>query len=204
MVKTLERLELQLAPLMPGVAAGDAKAVQWSGPIRRELITIRDWMAEKLLRRLRRGELVAWGRSEATGWRWVRIPTWLWDRITVLDWELGVVGRDLPSGEVANAHYEVRVRPVSEPAKDVDPQVPAASGHISTIGTETRCQSWLVDLMAHGSSPDGPRRMYYDLAQERFGSGLSVRGFARAWANARMQSGNVNWGKAGRPRKSQH
>lgn len=35
---------------------------------------------------------------------------------------------------------------------------------------EKRFQTWLLDLMANGSSPEGPRQKYHDLAVERFGS----------------------------------
>lgn len=95
MVQTFDALERQLAEVLPDIVAGDRRAMRWSGPIRRDLITTREWIDQKLLRRLRSGELVAWGRSEPAGWRWVRLPTWLWDRIAVLDWELGEVGREM-------------------------------------------------------------------------------------------------------------
>lgn len=196
------------SPADARVAAGDPEAVRASGPIRRDLITIRDWIGEKLLRRLRCGELVAWGRSEAAGWRFVCIPTWLWDRIAVLDWELGEVGRELPDGTAVHSYFEVVVGPADEPAA-VAPEgtadsaaEPAPPPAVSTIAAQNRCQAWLMGLMKGDSQPEGPKNHYYTQARERFGPALSERGFLRAWANARAETKNPHWGRVGRPRKS--
>jgi hypothetical protein len=221
MVHTLNRLELQLAPLRPLIAAGDFETIRSSAPIRRDLITTRDWLGEKLIRRLRTGELVAWGRARAAGWRWCLIPIGLWGRVAVLDWELGEVGHERPDGEVVDGLFDVVVAvaegaegPRSEAAaptadETTPPPAPTADEttpppHVSTPGAERRCFDWLVGLMAGGSRQEGPRVVYYTLARERFGPGLGVRGFGRAWGSARAQCGNINWGRGGRPRKPKH
>jgi len=68
----------------------------------------------------------------------------------------------------------------------------------SMVSAETKCQEWLADLMRKLPEQSKPKAEWWDQATERFGSGLSRRGFDRAWANAVAETGAVAWSTAGR------
>lgn len=85
--------------------------------------------------------------------------------------------------------------PPSEDCHDTKSAEAGTNGR-NTIASETRCKEWLINLMRDDSRPDKSKPEYRDEAKKFF-SGLSVRGFDRAWANAMEETGNANWKKPG-------
>jgi hypothetical protein len=70
----------------------------------------------------------------------------------------------------------------------------------SSAKAERDCKEWLANRMK-GTAPGATtKRMYLKEAQSKF-SGLSIRSFQRAWADAVNASGNLEWSKPGRPKK---
>jgi len=67
-----------------------------------------------------------------------------------------------------------------------------------TISAETRCKDWLVALMKNGG-PKKPKDNYRQDAKRDFGVG--TKAFNRAWANAIVETGNIDWKKPGRKPK---
>ena len=65
----------------------------------------------------------------------------------------------------------------------------------STIGAETRCYEWLVDLM-HEEPKKKPKHKYLEEAQSKFG--VSKRAFNRVWGQAIAETGKTEWSKPGR------
>jgi hypothetical protein len=88
---------------------------------------------------------------------------------------------------------------VTVPAASVKKLWPAAR---LNAAAETRCQEYFVTEMKRnpGRAPK-PKTELLKECQARF-SGLSERGFERAWAGGIRQTGAVDWGKGGRPRKA--
>jgi hypothetical protein len=70
---------------------------------------IRDRHADRVLARLRRGELASGGYAGSLAGRWCGLPAALWLRVLVLDEELGEIGEVLPSGGVRHLYCGVRV-----------------------------------------------------------------------------------------------
>ena len=68
-----------------------------------------------------------------------------------------------------------------------------ASGLISA---EKKCRAWLEGLMRDGRKKKA-RSKYWTGCRERF-PGLSERSFGRAWKQAIVNTGKVEWSKAGR------
>ena len=70
------------------------------------------------------------------------------------------------------------------------------SRQIITAAAEMRCRDWLIEFMSKGSTPDRPKSKYRLEAKEEFGVG--TKAFDRAWHDAIIKTGNVEWSKAGR------
>lgn len=79
-------------------------------------------------------------------------------------------------------------------------RTPQSAAQRSSIAAETACRKWLVSLMRAG--PRQPKATLWDEAHERW-PGLSHRGYLRVWEWALNASDGL-WGRAGRPRKSNH
>ena len=69
-----------------------------------------------------------------------------------------------------------------------------------SIGAQTKCLNWLVQMMSKNSAPEQLKKYYRNNAKETFS--VSGRSFDVAWATAIKQTGNTNWNKPGPRPKS--
>jgi hypothetical protein len=158
-----------------------------------------------LLSTLRSGKLIAHGTFEDE-----RIPhpieAAIWSTFEIVVKRMMFSGQMFPTAGTPVAivqrmgHPQTRLLSATVPAAKVRKLWPAKR----TVGTETRCQRYLITEMKR--SPDRSPKSKSDLladCQARF-PGLSERGFERARAYAINQTGAVGWRKAGRRRKSSH
>lgn len=102
---------------------------------------------------------------------------WLLKTEELIEW---AEAKHIPVGELLNIF---RTRQKDERA-------------LALSSSEARCRQWLCELMKQGD-PEKAKADYQSEARFRF-SGLSVRGFNRAWAEAVGEIGNENWSKPGR------
>jgi hypothetical protein len=157
-----------------------------------------------LLTALRSGSLVAHGRFEGE-----QIPhpleTVIWSTFEIVVRRIKFAKMFLPSTGTPIAP----ARRISSPQTQLlDVTLPAAKVRTLWPATrlnaaaETHCQAYLVTEMnrSPGRAPKSKAQLLKE-CQARF-SGLSERGFERAWGYGIKQTGAVGWGKAGRPRKS--
>jgi hypothetical protein len=160
-----------------------------------------------LLAALRSGKLRAHGRFEDERISHP-IDTAVWSTFEIVlgrKMFLGHMFPPTPGTPVAIAQRigspQTRLLDVTVPTAGVRKLWPAAK---RTVAAETRCQGYLAAEMrrTRNRSPK-PKGDFLADCRARF-PGLSERGFERAWASAIKQTGAVNWGKGGRPRKSSH
>ena len=156
-----------------------------------------------LLSALRSGKLIAHGMFEGE-----RIPhpveTAVWSTFEIVVKQT-IFPHVLSGTPVVIAQRmgspQTQLLSVTVPAAKVRKLWPAAK---RTAAAATRCQEHLATEMRR--APDRapkPKADFLADCQARF-SGLSERSFERAWANAKIETGAVGWGKGGRRRKSSH
>ena len=108
---------------------------------------------------------------------------------------------NLPMSEVRLIDFAEWARAL--PSKwDLPPQFPGRPtfSAIGTIGRETACKAWLIELMQDNSKPEKSRDEYKKEALPKFKIG--ERAFQRAWSGAIQETGNANWSKPGPKPKS--
>ncbi|WP_338466368.1 hypothetical protein RXV95_12475 [Novosphingobium sp. ZN18A2] len=88
---------------------------------------------------------------------------------------------------------------VSVDRDDLD-KLRAASSR-ATSKAERECEVWLVEQFAADSSRNRRKPSFAAQAKEHFGTRLSARGFARAWATVAPRYGRD---KSGRPKSNQN
>jgi hypothetical protein len=154
-----------------------------------------------LLSALRSGKLIAHGMFEGE-----RIPhpveTAVWSTFEIVVKPMRFV-RDFSLTPVVIAqsmgHAQTRLLSSTVPAAKVRKLWPAVR---LTVAAEARCQEYLITEMQRSlNRAPKPKRDFYAECKARF-SGLSGRGFERAWAEATRLTGAAGWGKAGRRPKS--
>lgn len=86
----------------------------------------------------------------------------------------------------------------AQSALGVDP--PDATATNRTIKAEKDCEGWLVGLMMNKGPKEKSKLAFFEEAKDNFN--IPKRAFDRAWGNAITKSGNPDWSKAGRRKKS--
>lgn len=161
--------------------------------------------AGKLVSALRREDLVAYGQIE--GGPHAAIPRSYFDSDVfaefVLDliaadpqaWSRGTYPDGLPTYRGVRFRRSELWSAMNEAVRAPDHDV--GRGPRGSIAAGTRCRQWLMTLMLTGP-PEAPKADYMRQACLMFG--VSKRQFTNAWAQARQETGNAAWGRAGRRR----
>jgi hypothetical protein len=91
---------------------------------------------------------------------------------------------------------------VAEAKRVVFPPLSApVSNEQGTARPEALCRKWLCERMKDGSPQPASKAAIREKAREHF-DGLKRRAFDRAWAMAKEDTGNSEWGKPGRKPES--
>jgi hypothetical protein len=128
--------------------------------------------------------------------------TWEAYREHLRDHSCSVIRPTAPIAELKAEHSEA-AHPVLPPTPEAgdDSEDESNAGNqktaASNIQAESRCRRWLEEQMRQSPRPQKAKAGYKIDAKARF-SGLSKRGFDRAWARAVLETGATEWAAPGR------
>lgn len=136
----------------------------------------------ELWRMLADGRLAATGRHGGPTAETGKIPASAWRHLKVKDLDQSIL---VEQTQEKRRLFDVRIRDIQKP----------------TAAAEVSCRKWLSAEMRRNPQQQPRTKAEYQREALRRDSGLSKRGFDRAW-RAAIKETRAEWGKAGRPRSA--